>query len=149
MFVSACQYSSQIAQVLGGQVERAKVGYQVGVCTYTSTRSHPLASQLPAFRLCATHFDQVVQLPVTAQLLASSSTCPVAAYTVNNNIICFQAHPEFIPPLMESYVHMRKQYLSDTAFDIALRSCLDAPDEAAVAKLIVEFVQRRDSSGRK
>jgi len=46
------------------------------------------------------HRDQVLELPPTAQLLASSAHTPIEMYRIGSNILCLQGHPEFY----ESYL---------------------------------------------
>lgn len=46
--------------------------------------------------LLISHQDQVTALPENATVLASSEFCPFAAYHINDQVLCFQGHPEFI-----------------------------------------------------
>jgi GMP synthase-like glutamine amidotransferase len=46
--------------------------------------------------LLISHQDQVTSLPENATVIASSDFCPFAAYHINDQVLCFQGHPEFI-----------------------------------------------------
>jgi len=85
-----------IAHVLGGETRRSGHGWGVGVHTYNSTRAGQLLSLPREFSLLVSHQDQVHSLPPNATLMASSAFCPVAAYRIKHQVLCFQGHPEFV-----------------------------------------------------
>jgi GMP synthase-like glutamine amidotransferase len=48
-----------------------------------------------SLRIGQSHQDQVLVLPAGAEILASSSKCPVEIYRLENSLLCFQGHPEW------------------------------------------------------
>ncbi|KAK9832408.1 hypothetical protein WJX74_009010 [Apatococcus lobatus] len=48
----------------------------------------------PVLRVIESHGDQVLELPVGAQLLGSSSTSPLDAWAYSNRLLALQGHPE-------------------------------------------------------
>lgn len=140
--VGICFGHQLIAYALGGSVERAAVGWGTGVRDITlcdGSGDH--------LRLMYNHHDQVTVLPPGARLLATSTFCPIEAFTVGNNIITFQGHPEYVP---EYNVHLIMDCADDEPQDVkmsALRSIGNMQhDGPAVAARIVEWFNRRAES---
>lgn len=84
-----CYGHQMMAHALGGQVERAATGLEIGLKEYRwSGRGHPVV--LPAY-----HYDQVIQPPASARILAHNPTCPHAVLAYGTTALTLQGHPEF------------------------------------------------------
>ena len=90
-----CYGMQLLAQMLGGRVETGKSG-EYGPARIESTDSNDLFSGLePLLDVWMSHGDQVIDVPKGFEVIARTSTCPVAA--VGNKakkIYGLQFHPE-------------------------------------------------------
>lgn len=89
-FAGICFGHQLLATALGGRVERAEVGWGVGVQRYDITQRREWMDPWPgdsAFSLVASHEDQVTHLPDGATVLATAPSCPVAAMEVGERAI--------------------------------------------------------------
>ena len=136
-----------IAQALGGRVERAEVGWGVGI-----RRSRIVASGMARacggeeLRLFCNHHDQVTALPPRARLLATSRFCPVEAFSIGSHILCFQGHPEYTARYM---LHVIGRATGEPAATIAQAIETTKRDDAmgsAVAGMILALGQTKDPS---
>ena len=128
--VGICFGHQLIAHALGGRVERAEVGWGVGVhpATLTPIGTHRLGNP-ERFHLLLSHQDQVLALPPGAQLLATSDHAPVAAFAVGS-MLGFQGHPEFSPGYLAALLDSRTDRIPGAVLDAAHRS-LDTPTQHA------------------
>ncbi|MDI3324859.1 gamma-glutamyl-gamma-aminobutyrate hydrolase family protein [Pontibacterium granulatum] len=94
--IGICFGHQIIAVALGGRVEKSSEGWGLGLHTYQVESG--VVSELDGraeLNINAMHEDQVVVRPSTAKVFASSSFCPNAGLIYGENVITFQAHPEF------------------------------------------------------
>jgi GMP synthase-like glutamine amidotransferase len=134
-YVGICFGHQLLAQALGGTVERAAVGWGVGVNTYEVV-DQPIWMEPGEhqFTLLASHQDQVVQVPPGASLLATSDYCPIAGLTVGERAWSIQPHPEFMPALVDDLLSRRADLVGEERVAVA-RAGLDAPlDRETVAR---------------
>lgn len=101
--MGACFGHQAIALALGGKVERAPHGYNVGIeeTTFTGRRPYmtPERMRLPMYMF---HEDAVTELPEGCEVLGSSPSCDIASFAKGDHILTTQAHPEFSARFMES-----------------------------------------------
>jgi len=94
--IGVCFGHQIIAAALGGKVVKSDKGWGVGVQRYRVDQTHAWMQEQPAsFGLYAYHQDQIVILPESATVFASSEFCPFAGLSYGDSIISVQAHPEF------------------------------------------------------
>jgi len=141
--VGICFGHQLTALALGGRVERAPVGWGVGVRHFDLVGAAPwIDPDACGFDILMSHQDQVVELPEGAELLASAEYCPVGGYRVADHVFCVQGHPEFVPPLSATLIERRRSVVGDDTADRGLAS-LDTPlDHATVAGWIATFYRR-------
>lgn len=94
--VGICFGHQIIAQALGGNVVKSDKGWGVGLHRYRIDQARIWMEARPQHTsLYAFHQDQVIELPESAQVFASSEFCPYAGLSYGDSIISVQAHPEF------------------------------------------------------
>ena len=86
-----------IAQAMGGRVEKATAGWNIGRHVYD-------VDGLGRVALTAWHQDQVTEVPDGAEVVASSAFCPAAALRYGDRALTLQAHPEFGHDVTEAFL---------------------------------------------
>ena len=86
-----------IAQAMGGRVEKAAAGWNIGRHVYD-------VDGLGRVALTAWHQDQVTEVPAGAEVVASSAFCPAAALRYGDRALTLQAHPEFGHDVTEAFL---------------------------------------------
>lgn len=81
-----------IAEALGGKVEKAAIGFRIGLERYETTMDGtPQSIAMPAF-----HQDQIIVPPPHAEVVARTDACPYAALRYQDApVLSVQFHPEF------------------------------------------------------
>jgi GMP synthase-like glutamine amidotransferase len=132
-----------IAHCLGAQVGRAPNGWGMGRMAYEWIGPTPLkpGSADATLNLLASHQDQVLTLPVGATLQARSDFCPIAAYSIDDNVFCVQPHPEFIEAYSAYLLDKRRDKVGEERY-AAARAQLSLPhDGLEVARFMQAFVE--------
>ncbi|MGH7296683.1 MAG: glutamine amidotransferase, partial [Polyangiaceae bacterium] len=115
-----CFGHQMVAQALGGEVRRNPRGREIGTVRVERAADDPLFAGLPsAFEANATHVDSVVRLPARAEVLASTSLDPVAAFRVGPAVRAVQFHPEFDADAIRGYLEARAHLIRDEGKDPA------------------------------
>lgn len=140
-FVGVCFGHQLLAKALGGRVDRADIGWGVGVKHYDIIEQRPWMSPAQSsVALVASHEDQVTVLPDGATLLATSEYCPIAAFEVGPRCLAIQPHIEFTPAISERLIDLRSDIIPDE-IAAAARQTLSTPvDRTLVAHWILRFV---------
>ena len=130
-----------LALVLGGKTERAWQGWGVGVHQYEVVEQpewlQPHAEQ---WSLLISHQDQVTEAPINATVLASSAFCPIAAYYIGDQVLCFQGHPEFVPDYSRSILNIRQDVYGDQVYQQGINSLELQHQGNMVAEWMMRFV---------
>jgi len=140
--VGVCFGHQLMAHHFGGRVAPAARGWTVGV-----HRSHvvqPQAWMAGGQRdvvLLSSHKDQVVSLPPEAQLYLSNESCPISGFTMGDQVITVQGHPEFTKDYARELLAMRRELLGEDTYARALDSMTEQTTEQSVAQWFVEFVR--------
>ncbi len=133
-----------IALCLGSKVGRAPQGWGVGRMSYDwHAADLPLAPQDNKLALLVSHQDQVFELPDNAVLLASNAHCPVAGYSVGEQVFCVQGHPEFVEAYSAFLMDKRRDRLGDALYSTGVESLQHGHDGLGVARMMIAFVEGR------
>ena len=145
--VGICFGHQLIAACLGAPIGRASQGWGAGRMCY-QWHAPELAPGRREIALLASHQDQVFALPAGATLLASSAFCPIAAFRLGQNVICVQAHPEFVEDYSAYLLHKRRALLGEAQFQASIESLQLGHDGVAMARIIADFVASQASQAQ-
>jgi GMP synthase-like glutamine amidotransferase len=93
------------------------------------------------------HKDQVTRLPENATVIASSEFCPYAAYSVGDQVLCFQGHPEFVHDFSRAVIELRKSLFSETLYQRSVDSLRHEQQGVTVAEWMMRFVAEGKQPG--
>ena len=141
--VGICFGHQLIAEALGGSVERAKEGWNVGIHAATLKKNTVLfGSAQQEFNLIYNHQDQVLKIPQESILLASCINCPVAMLAIEDHILSFQGHVEFNKAYAQDLLEMRRSILGEDTYLKACNSLKEKTENAKVTEWILKFLKK-------
>jgi GMP synthase-like glutamine amidotransferase len=130
-----------LALLLGGKTERATQGWGVGTHQYTLAPATPwMSPAVDTLTLLISHQDQVTALPEGATVIASSEFCQFAAYHINDQVLCFQGHPEFIHDYSRTLLDIRQEALGEQVYTKGIASLAQDHHGTTVAEWMMRFV---------
>ena len=104
-----------IAHFFGGHVAPAPVGWAVGVQSSDVVKTTPwmeVAGKPPKqLHLVSSHKDQVERLPDGAEVFARSDFCPISGFTLGDEVLTIQGHPELSTDYSEALMGVRRELL--------------------------------------
>lgn len=100
-FFGICFGHQLFAQALGGMVEKAPQGLQIGLKEYDWQGERVV---MPAY-----HFDQVVKAPEGAKVIATHPACSYAALAYGETALTVQGHPEFTPSYLRDLIAPKQE----------------------------------------
>lgn len=140
--VGVCFGHQLIALCMGAPVGRAPQGWGAGRMTYDWHRPDlPHSADRTEISLLASHQDQVFELPPGATLVASSAFCPVASFTVGQEVFCIQPHPEFEASLSAYLIDKRRDLLGEEKYSASVNSLTLSHEGEHIARMVVAFVE--------
>jgi GMP synthase-like glutamine amidotransferase len=146
--VGICFGHQILAEALGGRAVKSDDGWRLGVQEYEVVARPGWMASLPdRFAVRALHQDQVVALPPTATVLATSPHCAYAAVAYGDaedpDAISLQPHPEFGAAFMDDLIALRSGDAFPAEAGAAARATLARPvDDRAWAEMIVGYLRR-------
>lgn len=133
-----------LALLLGGKSERASQGWGVGTHNYQLAAKAPWMSPVvEELTLLISHQDQVTALPENATVIASSDFCLFAAYHINDQVLCFQGHPEFIHDYSRALLDIRQLNLGEQIYQQGVASLARDHHGVTVAEWMMRFVAHK------
>jgi GMP synthase-like glutamine amidotransferase len=99
----------------------------------------------PQFSLLSSHKDQVAELPKAAEVFATNGFCPIAGFTMSDQVITVQGHPEFSKPYAQGLLDHRRTLLGEAVYQQGMDSMSKATDELLVTRWLLEFVVGQES----
>ena len=138
-----------IAHFFGGLVAPAPVGWAVGVQTSTLVQK-PFwmgdEAQVPdQLHLVSSHKDQVQRLPEGAQVFASSDFCPVSGFTIGDEVLTIQGHPELNTQYSKALMGVRRELLGEKVYQAGIESLATSTDAQMFTRWMLAFVRAKDS----
>jgi len=141
-FVGICFGHQMMAEALGGKCEKSDQGWGVGIKAVKIHQKMPwMQPELDSYRMIVSHADQVIKIPENSVVLGGNSHCPCSIYTVGDNFLGIQAHPEFTVAFEKDIMDIRKDRIGQQAIDAAIPTLNEKTDEAVVTRWIVQFIQ--------
>lgn len=141
-FVGVCFGHQMMGEALGGKVERAAVGYLIGVHKFNLLEKPVWMGEAPdSYHILMLCQDQVVKLPPNSAVLASSPECPVGMFTVGETFLGIQGHPEFTPDYNRDVFESRVERIGKDKVERAVESLKTAPDREELRRWILGFLK--------
>lgn len=139
--IGICFGHQLVAQGFGGRVRKSEKGWGVGVHTMeVVSRRRWMSPPLDRCNVLVSHQDQVVELPVGAELIAGSEFCPHAMFQLDDSIVTVQGHPEFTKPYARDLMEFRSEILGEPVYTAGVDSLQRATDELRLAQWFLEFI---------
>tara|TARA_B100000745_G_scaffold288567_1_gene226085 strand:+ start:2649 stop:3404 length:756 start_codon:yes stop_codon:yes gene_type:complete len=140
-FVGVCFGHQLLAKALGGRVDRADVGWGIGVAT-TPILEEPswATAQQDEINLVVSHQDQVVSLPPDTDVILGNMFCPYAMIQVGQHCLGLQGHPEFSRAYSEALMEARRDRIPSDRISAGLASLTLVPDDQLILEWILSFL---------
>ena len=140
--VASCFGHQLVAKIYGGEVAKNEDGWVIGNFALNITRQYewmqPIAANTGLY-----HFNQerVTKLPEGAQSFANTNSYPHYAYTLGNNILCLQGHPEQPKRAMNNFLSATQSKMSEEELmKAAIFIDNDKPDSDIWAQWMMRFM---------
>ncbi|WP_322866246.1 type 1 glutamine amidotransferase [Aquicoccus sp. G2-2] len=132
----ACFGHQVVAKALGGKVERNPGGWVFGQVEATLRDGRK-------WQVYASHSEQVTRLPEGAEVVAEGPGCAVAGFVIGDHVLTTQYHPEMAPEFVAALIDELEGELGPEISAQARASLTDAPDIAAWAEAVAEFIEAK------
>ena len=137
-----------IAHFFGGRVAPASVGWAVGVQTSDLVKTprwmEAVGKPPEQLHLVSSHKDQVERLPHGAEVFARSDFCPISGFTLGDEVLTIQGHPELSTDYSEALMGVRRELLGEQVYQAGMDSLQQQTDEKLFTRWMLAFL--RDSS---
>ena len=142
--VGICFGHQLLAHALGGHAEKSAKGWGMGLRRFTLSRQRPwMVPAIEQGQLYFCHQDQVVRLPAQAEPLGGDAFCPNTIFTIGDQVLGIQGHPEFTAPVMQQLIEQLAAKAGDTVATQAHASLASGEaDNRLVAQWVINFLEQ-------
>eukprot|EP00850_Spirogloea_muscicola_P001813 SM000007S20773 [mRNA] locus=s7:153247:154827:+ [translate_table: standard] len=137
-----------LSRALGGRTGRASAGWNFGLKSIPVSdelRAKPYGAGLPpVLRSFVVHQDQVQEVPPGSEILGATAETAVEIFSIGDDVLGFQGHPEFTADVVEDLVQSRLKLgaISEEVAAAARKSMAKSqPDTKALRKLCKAFLK--------
>jgi GMP synthase-like glutamine amidotransferase len=142
VYIGVCFGHQMLAEALGGKVEKADVGWCVGVHQFEMVKHEnwmiPPFSSVNLLMMCQ---DQVMKMPPDSSLLAETVDCSVAMFRVGEKMIGIQAHPEFPKKYDRGLMELRVERIGAAKVEMGIISLELPTHELVMAQWLKNFAE--------
>jgi GMP synthase-like glutamine amidotransferase len=140
--IGICFGHQILAEALGGHSQKSEKGWGLGQNTFQVSGRKPwMAGDEGPLNLYFAHQDQVTSLPPGAELLGGNDFCPIGFYSIGDQVMAIQGHPEFTPEIMEDIIQRKEGQIDDQRYQAAARSLDDGGNDGhRVGRWMVNFL---------
>jgi len=142
VYIGVCFGHQMLGEALGGRVEKAAVGWSVGVhrfeVLYRENWMQPFTNAFNLLMMCQ---DQVVDLPPSGTLLAQTADCPIGMFRVGSRMLGIQAHPEFPKAYNQALMELRLDRIGANKVELGIASLELPTQEIMFAHWIKNFTE--------
>jgi GMP synthase-like glutamine amidotransferase len=139
--IGICFGHQLIAKALGGKVIKSPKGWGVGMSQNTVVAHKewmiPYSNNI---NILVSHQDQIVDLPLGAEVLASSDFCPYYMTQVGCHFLTIQGHPEFTKAYSKALMVSREDSINGQEYDKGIKSLELHEDDHLIARWIINFL---------
>jgi GMP synthase-like glutamine amidotransferase len=143
--IGICFGHQLMAHFFGGRVAPAAAGWAVGVHTSEVVERKRwmggMGEMGESIALLSSHKDQVQELPGDAELYLTNVVCPIAGFTVADQVITVQGHPEFNKPYARALMDMRQNMIGREVYENGVASLKQETEELVMAGWLLNFAR--------
>ncbi len=141
--IGICFGHQLMAHFFGGRVGPSENGWGVGLQTSQVTPQSWMEGRAPeSVGLLASHKDQVLIPPPGAEVFLHSEFCPIGGFTLGQQIVTVQGHPEFSGGYARALMRHRREIIGEPVFLEGMRSSRQTPDADEVFGWMLNFIQQ-------
>ena len=141
--IGICFGHQIIANALGGTAVKSPKGWGVGIRTTPVISAADIFPEgAESYDLLYMHQDQVTALPEGAEVLMGDEFCPIAAWRIGHQVLCFQGHPEFTHDVVGAIIDLREDSIGKHRAAEGHHSLERPHDGAAIGRIITNFLAK-------
>lgn len=138
-----CFGHQMVAHALGGRVGKSDKGWGVGIHSYRFPELPTWHDQLdPEFNILVSHQDQVMQPAEGAKVIAGSGFCDNAVCQLDDHILTFQGHPEFVAEYSAALMTFRAERIGEADYRAGMDSLAVPTQGDRVARWMLAFLKQ-------
>lgn len=140
--IGICFGHQIISMAYHDEVVKSHKGWGVGVAVNRIvTEPAWMSEKRHEFNLIASHQDQVTTLPEGALVIAESDFCPLFMVQWNDHFLSVQGHPEWNTAYSRTLINDKRAIIPPERIETGLESLKIKPDNALLARWIIDFVK--------